>query len=130
MPASLVLAVRLRYPGNHLSGNLLTLLAFALSIWVAIAGMVFQTQGLLECTKGYDKLVGLCVYTPQYSVLWRAFAVPLPFGKRNAVETLYCVIVFLYVAWPLLQTVAAQIRALWHDMTQAEGVRWLLRIRF
>lgn len=32
VPASLVLAVRLRYPGEHLAGNLLTLLAFALSV--------------------------------------------------------------------------------------------------
>lgn len=130
LPASLVLAVRLRYPGEHLVGNLLTLLAFALSSWVAVTGMVFEMGGLFACTQGYDQLIGLCVYTPQYSELWRAFVVPLPFGKHQAVIAGYCGLIFVYLAWPLLRAVAAQVRALWHDLTNAQGMRWLWRFRF
>lgn len=129
-PASLVLAVRLRYPGEHLAGNLLTLLAFALSIWVAITGMIFEMGGLFACTQGYVQLIGLCVYTPQYSELWRAFAVPLPFGKHQAIIAGFCGVVFIYLAWPLMRTVVAQLRALWRDLTNAQGMRWLWRIRF
>ncbi len=130
LPASLVLAVRLRSPGNHLAGNLLTLVALALSSWVAISGVVFDMGGTLACTTGYEKLISLCAYTPQFSGLWRALAVPLPFGKRSAAVAGYCVVVFLYLAWPLLQTMASQVHALWQDLTSAEGVRRLWRMRF
>lgn len=129
-PASLVLAVRLRYPGEHLAGNLLTLLALALSTWVAITGMVFEMGGLFACTQGYDQLIGLCVYTPQYSELWRAFVVPLPFGKHQAVIAGYCGLVCIYLALPLTRTVATQLQALWRDLTSTQGMRWLWRMRF
>lgn len=130
VPASLVLAVRLRYPGKRFSGNLLTLLAFALSTWVAITGVVFDMAGTVECTKGYDTLIGLCAYTPEFSGLWRALSVPLPYGKSSAVLTGYCAVVFLYLAWPLLRTLAAQAYDRVQDMTNAEGPRWLWHFRF
>jgi hypothetical protein len=130
LPASLVLAVRLRYPGNHLAGNLLTLVALALSSWVAITGMVFDRAGTDACLNGYVNMIGLCAYTPQYSGLWRALATPLLFTKRDMAMTGYCAVVFLYLAWPLLRTMASQAHALWQDMTNAEGVRWLWRLRF
>lgn len=92
--------------------------------------MIFEMSGLQECTQGYTNLIGLCAYTPQYSGLWRAFAVPLPFGKHSAIVAGYCAIIFFYLAGPLLRTIASQLRLLWRGITSAQGVRALWRFRF
>src|SRR5260370_10761076 len=49
IPASFVLAVRLRTPASSLWPNLLTLFVLALSVWVCIAGAIFD-QGNLAAT--------------------------------------------------------------------------------
>ena len=49
IPPPFSLAVRLHYWNDSLIGNLVTLLAFALSVWVGINGAVFGQQALGIC---------------------------------------------------------------------------------
>ena len=110
LPASLALAIYLRSPSHSLLVNLAVLAVLALSIWVGINGLIFGLQGLNICTRGYNYLIPLCVYNPQYSELWRAFLVPLPFGKRDVIYCAYSLVAFGYLALPVARAIAHQAR--------------------
>lgn len=45
----------------------------ALSFWVGVDGLVFDTTGLEFCTKNGCELEGLCNLTPEWSALWHPF---------------------------------------------------------
>jgi hypothetical protein len=71
-PASLALAVRLRTPFRSLAGNVLTLLALTVSIWVGVVGaMGVRTDE--TCTADGYALEHLCWYTPEFGALTRPF---------------------------------------------------------
>lgn len=110
LPASLALAIYLRSPSRSLLVNLAVLAVLALSIWVGIDGLIFGLQGLNICTRGYNYLIPLCGYNPQYSELWRVFLVPLPFGKRNLIYCAYSLVTFGYLALPVVRAIGHQTR--------------------
>ncbi|MFI5272641.1 MAG: hypothetical protein ACHQ4H_06370 [Ktedonobacterales bacterium] len=121
LPASLAIAVRLRDRRASLVANLATLAALVLSIYGAAASATFGLQGLALCTHGYNYLIPLCNYTPQYSTLWRVFAVPLPVGKKDLLFFAYGLVALLYLATPTLRDVATQVRGLVVGMLTAHG---------
>lgn len=110
LPASLALAIYLRTPSRSLLVNVAVLAMLALSFWVGINGLIFGLQGLNICTRGYNYLIPLCDYTPQYSELWRMFVVPLPFGKRDVIYCAYCLVAFGYLALPVARAIGRQTR--------------------
>lgn len=123
LPASLALAVYLRTPSRSLFVNVVVLVVLALSFWVGINGLMFGLQGLNICTRGYNYLIPLCVYNPQYSELWRAFLVPLPFGKRDVIYCAYSLVAFGYLALPVARAIGRQTRDVAHTYLALGGLR-------
>jgi hypothetical protein len=138
LPASLVLAVRLRDREAPLPANLLTLATLALSAWVGIDGAAFGQAGMDVCLYNNFALEALCHYTPDFSALWHPFVVAGKLGLGGAflrAEGLgpaqvlyigYAVVVAGYLALPLLRITAAQlaaeIRAL--DVARLRPAQW------
>lgn len=123
LPASLAIALYLRQPSRSLFVNVAVLVVLALSIWVAMNGLIFGLHGLDICMRGYDYLIPLCGYNPQYSELWRAFLVPLPFGKRDLLYCAYSLVVFGYLALPVARTIACQVRDVARTYRASGGLR-------
>jgi hypothetical protein len=123
-PASFALALWTQRPSSRLWVNLLALGALALSAWVGIDGVVFGQSGLNICTMNHYLLESYCHYSPDYSALWRPMMNVYLFGltpRFAAVEELQpgtlaygalIALVSLYLAIPLLRTIAGQMRAL------------------
>jgi hypothetical protein len=121
LPASLALAVRLHQRDASLLANLLTLGALALSVWVGIDGAVFGLHGLALCQANRYALESLCLYTPEFSVLWHPFVVAgqLASQHRFALPTwlqwghmvfiAYALVVFAYLALPVAREAAGQL---------------------
>ena len=108
LPASLVLAARLRFPDPSLKSNLITLLALSLSFWVGINGAVFDQQGLDLCVQNDHALEFLCWYLPEFSVLWRPFVVSPNLGLEQELTVAYGLLVFLHLSLPLFRRAAGQ----------------------
>ncbi len=106
IPASFALAVCLRRPAASLLIKLLTLVAFALSVWVGINGAVYSVEPLASaCFKqGY-----LCQYVPSFSTLWYPFTTYLQRGFSSKLYILYSLVVAIYLALPLLAAIAHHI---------------------
>jgi hypothetical protein len=51
----------------------------------------------------------LCHYNPRYSVLWRPFEVRLTLSNHENVLILFSLLIFVYLAVPLLVVIAKQI---------------------
>jgi hypothetical protein len=123
IPASFALALGLhRRRDLPLLANVLTLLAFGLSCWVGLDGAIFGQNGLEACSANTYAQDYLCDYMPDYSALWRpfvllaqtkgnlhAFLALEQVGSRLLLYTAYCLVVFAYLAAPLIQTLAHQI---------------------
>lgn len=124
IPASFALALWTQRPSARLGGNLLALLALALSVWVGIDGAVFGQMDMSVCQSTDRALQDLCRFTPDYSALWRPlvnFARYGPSQRFVAVEGLtwqgalyagICLIVGAYLALPLLGAIRTQLGAL------------------
>lgn len=113
LPASLALAVRLRYCKDFsLLANILTLLIFGLSVWICIDGAVFQwTNGInlpAVCTADNYRYEMLCYYTPEFSPLWYPFVTHIAISKSQLIFILYSLLAALYLAAPLLQQIWQQ----------------------
>ena len=113
IPASFVLAVRLRNPSASLRVNLLVILLFAYTIWVSIMGGIMDNMGPLinTCMANNYAMMILCQYVPGYSVLWAPLVNhwSLPSGWRTYLAFTLCVA--LYLAIPTLLAIAKQMRA-------------------
>jgi hypothetical protein len=109
IPASFALAVRLHYRDTSLTLNLLTGIILCLSTWVGIDGAVFG-QNLLTgvCLVHNYALETLCHYTPEFSALWHPFVVGEHLDRRQIMYEVYSVLVFAYLAIPLLWEVGSQ----------------------
>lgn len=115
LPASLALAVRLRYHSRSLVPNLLILLILLLSMWVGINGAVFDINSkgggslFVLCNPSQDYL---CHYIPEFSVLWYPFVHPAQtlaqLHKWQYLYMTYGVFVFAFLATPLLVTIWRQ----------------------
>jgi hypothetical protein len=107
LPGSLVLAARLHRPSSSLLSNLITLVALCLSAWVGINGAVFYLQALVgPCAQVH---VAICPYLPQTSTLWFPLLQPHLVPGIKAYGYLgFSLVVFGYLAFPLLRTIAGQ----------------------
>jgi hypothetical protein len=116
VPASALLAVRLRHPGGSASAILLVLGVLTLSAWVAVSGVVTDLSELGFCAQDEYALESLCWYTPEYSPLWRPMVdFPEP-SASTAVVAAYCVLVYAYLAAPLCTVLVeslARLRGAW-----------------
>jgi len=108
IPASFALALRLHYRGPSLAANMLTTAVFCLSLWVGIDGALFDQQGLGICISGNYALEFLCHYTPEFSVLWHPFVTGFSLNEHQLLYLAYSLVVFAYLAIPLLGDVVAQ----------------------
>jgi hypothetical protein len=108
LPASLILAARLRFPDPALQTNLMTGLALSLSFWVGINGAVFDQQGLDLCVQDQHALEFLCWYVPEFSVLWRPFIVPWKIRLEQELIIAYGLLVFLQLTLPLFNVIVLQ----------------------
>jgi len=117
IPASFALALRLRYRSRSLFVNVLTTVVFCLSFWVGINGALFDQQGLNICTANYYALEFVCHYTLEYSVLWHPFVAHESIPIQELPYLAYSLIVFLYLALPLLKDLLTQVVLKMDDLT-------------
>jgi len=110
IPASFALAVRLHHTRTELRFNLLTLIVFCLSVWVAIDGAIFDQDTLAKvCVANHFAQNYLCQYVPAFSVLWRPFMVYESLNRTQMFYIAYSMIVALYLAAPILKVTVQQI---------------------
>ena len=109
IPASFALALRLHYRSSSLFVNVLTTAVFCYSLWVGIDGALFDQQGLSICTANAYALEFVCHYTLEYSVLWRPFVAHESITIQQIPYLAYSLIVFLYLALPLLKDLLIQV---------------------
>jgi len=113
IPASFVLAVRLRKPSASFFANLLTLLILGYSLYVGING-VLNDMWLGDlgsiCTANNYAMGYLCDYHPLFSPLWHPFVVHTIWGMllQSLAFVLYSLAIFVYLAAPLLWVSAKQ----------------------
>jgi hypothetical protein len=121
IPASFALAVGLHRRGSTLLANLLIFLVLCLSCWVGVNGAIFGEGALEACTINNYAQINLCYYNPEYSALWRPFVVLAQskwnvhafmaveqLGARTGLYALYSLIVFVYLAAPMVETLVRQ----------------------
>jgi hypothetical protein len=124
IPASFVLAVRLQNPSKSLFVNISMLLLFAYTMWVAIAGAIFDQGNLNQtCLANHHALLDFCRYSPTYSVLWAPLANHWPIPRHGWRYILFSLAIAAYLAIPTLLAMARQIqekvqeiRAFWPEM--------------
>jgi hypothetical protein len=117
LPASLVLAVRLRYRKDFsLLANVLTLFILGLSIWISIDGAVFQWADSINlpnvCTASNYRYEMICYYAPEFSALWYPFVTHISLTKEQLLFMAYSVVAGLYLAAPLLAQIGQQTKSL------------------
>lgn len=112
VPASLFLALRLRESEeDHVSlhANLLTLLALFLSAWVGIEGALFGQAGLEFLQANRNALESMAWYVPEFSPLWHPLLQHPPMLIRDKILLLYCLLVTLWLALPLVRRITTQL---------------------
>ena len=115
IPASFALALRLHDTGTELRVNLLTLIVFCLSVWVAIDGAIFGQDTLAKvCVANHFAQIYLCQYVPAFSVLWRPFMVHESLNRTQIFYIAYSVIVAIYLVAPILKVTVQQIAEVLH----------------
>jgi len=100
------------FVSSHLKSFTTTLFALfilALSFWVGINGSVFDQSNLDICTANNYALESLCWYVPEFSVLWRPFVVFQQPNFNGIIITCYGLLVFVYLALPVLRQLLAQV---------------------
>jgi hypothetical protein len=124
MVACFGVALVVRNPGSSPGVNLLYLVIVMLSFWVGIDGAVFGQNTMAPvCLWNNFALEALCYYTPEFTALWRPFVVYEPLSTSQTVYVAFSAIICAYVAFPLLQTMALQIK------TQLGRRRWMFNVR-
>lgn len=112
IPASFAIAVYLARPAASLLLNLFVLLVLCLSLWVGIAGALFNENPLSgECLPGGTIKYTLCQYNPYYSVLWHPFVSHETLTLHGILLIVFSVFTVLFIAIPLLLTIGRQIAA-------------------
>lgn len=109
IPAAFALAARLRNPSKSLFANVLTLLVLSYSLWVGIEGTIFDQFNLNNsCMSASGPVSSMCYFDPSYSALWHPFEVPITLSHDDKLFLLFSVLVFLYLAAPLLVLIVRQ----------------------
>jgi hypothetical protein len=123
VPASALLAVRLRRPGESALSIVLILGVLTLSAWVGVSGVVADLSELGFCAQDDYALESLCWYTPEYSPLWRPLVDFPELSAATAAVAGYCVLVYAYLASPLCARLLDVSRALRPRGWRAAGWR-------
>jgi hypothetical protein len=112
VPASILLAVRVRH-ATELSptANALTLLVLVLSGWVGVSGAVADLSTLDFCARNDAALEAFCWYTPEFSPLWHPLVTFPELTWRTEIVVLYCGVVFVWLAAPVVSALARAVRA-------------------
>jgi len=99
IPASLLIAVRLRRPSGSVLSAGVTLVVLVGSAWVGIAGAVADLPWLDNfCSQNNYSLESLCWYTPEFSGIGRPLVRFPALTASTAVVVGYCALVFGYCA--------------------------------
>jgi hypothetical protein len=98
VPASMLLAVRLRLGHRTAWAAVATLAVLALSAWVGVAGALENSWHEGVCTQSNYQLEYLCWYVPDFSSLWWPVTHHPPASARNVLLAAYCLLVFAYLA--------------------------------
>ena len=108
LPASLVLALRLRSDESPLAANLITLSVLSLSFWMGLNGAVFGQRGLEICLQDRQALEFLCWYVPEFSVLWRPLMDSGRLNWQQEALIAYFLLVWVHLSRRLLVQVIRQ----------------------
>ena len=111
VPASVLLAARLRAPPRTLTGGLLALSALVLSTWVAVFGVLAAPEPPDLCTQNHFAYESLCWYSPEFSALGNPLVSFPALGMRAVAVAAFCVAVAVYLAIPLVTSLAGNIAA-------------------
>jgi len=111
IPAAFALALYITTPAKSIIANACTLLVLCLSVWVSICGPVFGQYYMEICYQNNYALEHLCWYVPEYSVLWYPFVTAQPIDPSGIAIIFYHLIVFVYLAAPLLLELFRQLGA-------------------
>ncbi len=109
LPASLALAVCLRYERAGLLGNLATLGVLGLAGWIGADSNVFGGLWAWTCYENYYALEALCHFTPEFSALWYPFVARPPVTGGQLLTLGYYAAVFGWLATPVLVRVVGQL---------------------
>ena len=109
VPASLLIAVRLRHAGASLVADGVTLAVLAWSAWVAVSGAIADLVSYANfCSQNGYSVEPYCWYSPEYSPLGHPLVAFPTLTTSTAIVVAYCVLVFFYLAArPLLNVVRA-----------------------
>jgi len=126
-PAALVLARwTARAATNPPWGNVLVLLALALSCWVGANSTVFRDEGHRPFWDNNFALEHLTWYVPELSVLWQPFVEPYPRAWADWARLATFAACFAYLAWPVVRALAPHFRSACSAAWRAfrSGPRW------
>ena len=123
VPAALLIAFRLQHTGESARADAVTLGVLVLSAWVGLTGAVGDPSTLAFCARDDYALESLCWYSPEYSSLWLPLRDFPSLTVRTTVTAAYCVVVFVYLAWPL-------VRSLGRALSRAVDRSWIRGWRF
>lgn len=109
LPASLAIAIRLQRHSASLAANLATLGALVLAAWVTISSVLFDLYAVADACGTLQHYSPDCNYQPQTSALWYPLLSPhFNPGVKPIAFSLVCLVVFAYLAIPLIATIARQ----------------------
>jgi hypothetical protein len=124
IPASVLLALRLRRAGESVPADLGVLCVLALSAWVGFVGGISDTSENGFCVQHHYALESLCWYAPEYSSLWWPVLHPPALTLHAAIIAGWCATVFVYLAHPLVRALGASVRR--PDSVSAWARSWRL----
>ena len=107
IPASILLAVRLRRPNCSTGAQVATLALLTLSAWVGFTGAIAPASALDACVSNGFALESLCWYTPEFSSLGYPLVNFPGLSSAAAVAGGFCLIVYVYLAAPLVASLAS-----------------------
>lgn len=127
LPASLVLAVRLRQRAASLGAKVLTLGVLAASTWVGVNGVLYWAQTTLWGPCVTQQHQDLCSYSPEYSVLIYPILVHEPPHIQAVIFAVYALAVFLYLVAPLMRDIAVETSAVARAWLRAHDIERVAR---
>jgi len=109
IPASFIVVLRSRSAGESPGGDALALGVLALSAWVGVTGLVSSVTPPALCSAHGYALESFCWYVPEYSSLWQPVLHHPPLTASTVTITVWCFVVFAYVAAPLVLGLARRV---------------------
>jgi hypothetical protein len=111
VPASILLADRLRQLGRGAVAGALTLAVLVLSTWVAVIGVLAGPAPPEVCLRDSFVHEPLCLYTPELSPLGHPLVSFPQLSPRTSLVALLCVGASAYLAAPVVAQLFCRLRA-------------------